>query len=108
MDEGTQVKDIAKKEDYPKFKRGIKLGLKENPNIGQIKKTDRVLSQLIAKNMEDESGAIRSYNELLQCGGLTKEDRIQIEEFISDEKHHLLVLQKMISNYDGNIPTSMD
>lgn len=112
MSDGTQVKDIAKKEGYPNFKAGVKLKLKENitetvslDTEGQI---DRALATAISQNMKDEADAIGYYNDLLNYDALVEEDRKQIEEFISDEKNHLEGLQKMLVRYDGNIPTSQD
>ena len=112
MDNGTQVKDIAKKEDYPTFKSGIKLKLKENittpvslPIDGKV---DRGLSQVITNNMKAESQAIGDYNQLLNYDGLSDTDKEKIQEFISDEKNHLAGLQEMLTHYDGNIETKKD
>lgn len=110
MEDGTQVKDIAKKVDYPLFKKGLKLdeNITNSHSLSSREGVDLELSQMIALNIEDEAEAIGSYNKLLLCKSLSEEDRIQIEEIISDEKNHLQVLQDMLNKYDGGIPTAED
>lgn len=126
MDNGTQVTDIEKKVDYPKFKKGIKFTkpttpIKEDEIPQEVENITTSVSDNnergtvsyglaaeISSNMKAESEAIEFYNKLLTYEGITESDRKQIEEFISDEKNHLQKLSEMLTHYDGNIPTSQD
>ena len=121
---GTQVTDIEKKVDYPKFKKGMKLQLTEEQDSPQDENVETItqsvssiidgkvvnyeLASKISSNMKAESEAIEFYNELLNEEGLLPEDIEQIREFISDEKNHLHLLSEMVKHYDGNIPTAED
>ncbi|MDR0905298.1 MAG: hypothetical protein LBN00_03840 [Oscillospiraceae bacterium] len=62
----------------------------------------------ILANMEDEADAQRGYQKLLTLEGLTAGDRKQIAEIISDEKNHLIILQAMLRDYDGDISPADD
>ena len=113
--QGTQVTDIEKKVDYPKFKKCIKLKTETSNDITEVlsdniesENVNSLLAAKISSNMKAESEAIEFYNELLNDPGLTEEDKEQIREFISDEKNHLQGLSEMLKHYDGNIKAAID
>lgn len=70
----------------------------------------RCIAHSIVENMEDEAEAIKNYFPLigsLEDGGYRKAANI-IREIVSDEKNHLLVLQGMLQEFDGDIPVAED
>lgn len=76
----------------------------------QKKWTKQRCAELIVENMEAEPDAIKKYLPLLNLlneGGYKKAADL-IREIISDEKNHLLILQGMLLEFDGDIPVAED
>lgn len=69
---------------------------------------EHCLKCVINKNLEKETEAINDYYRLLDCDGLSEEDRKKIIEIVADEKNHQLILQAMVRNYDGGIEATKD
>lgn len=72
--------------------------------------TKRRAAELIVENMEDEAEAIGGYLPLIACleeGGYKKAAAL-IREVVSDEKNHMLILQGLLQEFDGNIPVADD
>lgn len=67
-------------------------------------------AELIVENMKAEPDAIKKYLPLLNAleeGGYKRAAGL-IREIISDEKNHLLILQGMLQEFDGDIPVADD
>ena len=67
-------------------------------------------AELIAENMEDESEVIKKYLPLLfnlENNGF-KKAAVSIREIISDAKNHLLILQGLLLEFDGDIPVAFN
>lgn len=67
-------------------------------------------AELIVENMEAEPDAMKKYLPLLNVleeNGYKKAAGL-IREIISDEKNHLLILQGMLQEFDGDIPVADD
>lgn len=64
----------------------------------------------IVENMEKECEAIKEYLPLLHTledGGYKTAAKL-VREIISDEKNHLLILQGVLQEFDGDIPVADD
>ena len=58
---------------------------------------------MIAENNQSEQDAIKNYEVLLSClkdVGATDEQLAVIEEIISDEKNHTVLLNQLLQEYD--------
>lgn len=67
-------------------------------------------AELIAENMEDESEEIKKHLPLLfmfEQNGFKKAAN-SLRGIIADEKNHLLILQGMLLEFDGDIPVASD
>lgn len=66
-------------------------------------KAKNSIAALIAENNQSEQDAIKNYEVLLSClkdVGATDEQLAVIEEIISDEKNHTVLLNQLIQEYD--------
>lgn len=54
-------------------------------------------SVLIQKAIRDEQTAIELYKQILEYPDITAEQKEKIDELLSDEQDHLVILSKMIS-----------
>ena len=86
--------------------------IKENTNdsiVLNLNDQYTVASQ-ISMNLKAEWDAVQGYDLLIQ---MLKDqgdaDSVAVvEEIISDEKNHAMLLEEMISKYDGDIPVAED
>lgn len=72
--------------------------------------TKQCVAREIVENLEAEAEAIGKYLPLLNQlreGGYKKAEAL-VREIISDEKNHLLILQGMLQEFDGDIPVAED
>ena len=69
-----------------------------------------MIASQISENIESEWEAITQYYLLIQWLKQVgdHESISHIEEIISDEKNHAMLLRKIIKKYDGDIPTAKD
>lgn len=83
----------------------------KTPSSAEEKKWQKQrCAELIVENMEAEPDAIKKYLPLLNMleeGGYKKAADL-IREIISDEKNHLLILQGLLLEFDGDIPVADD
>lgn len=66
-------------------------------------KSKNSIAALIAENNQSEQDAIKNYEVLLSClkdTGATDEQLAVIEEIISDEKNHTILLNQLLQEYD--------
>ena len=66
-------------------------------------KSKNSIAALIAENNQSEQDAIKNYEVLLSClkdVGATDEQLAVIEEIISDEKNHTVLLNQLLQEYD--------
>lgn len=68
------------------------------------------IASQISLNIKGEWDAIEGYNKLIPFfENVNDQDAIDmIEEIISDEKHHSMILSELLFKYDGNIPVAED
>lgn len=74
------------------------------------KKDNYMVASQVAQNIMSEWEAIEQYYLLIQW--LEKFNDIKgieaVEEIISDEKNHAMLLRELVQRYDGNIPMAKD
>lgn len=66
-------------------------------------KSKNSIAALIAENNQSEQDAIKNYEVLLSClkdVGASDEQLAVIEEIISDEKNHTVLLNQLLQEYD--------
>ena len=69
-----------------------------------------MVASQIADNIQSEWEAVSQYYLLIQW--LKEYNDVEsirhVEEIISDEKNHAMLLRKIVRKYDGNIPMAKD
>ena len=74
------------------------------------KKDNYMVASQVAQNIMSEWEAIEQYYLLIQW--LEKFNDIKgietVEEIISDEKNHAMLLRELVQRYDGDIPMAKD
>ena len=66
-------------------------------------KSKNSIAALIAENNQSEQDAIKNYEVLISClkdVGASDEQLAVIEEIISDEKNHTVLLNQLLQEYD--------
>jgi rubrerythrin len=72
-------------------------------------KSNHFTAAEISRQIKGEAEAVLEYEHFLGiCQDLTHNDVMEIQEIISDEKNHLLILQAMAKRHDGGIAASPD
>ena len=76
----------------------------------QNEKDKYMVASQIADNIQSEWEAISQYYLLIQwLKEFGDEESIgHVEEIISDEKNHAMLLRKIVRKYDGDIPVAKD
>ena len=69
-----------------------------------------MVASQVADNIQSEWEAVSQYYLLLQwLKEFGDEESIgHVEEIISDEKNHAMLLRKIVRQYDGDIPVAKD
>jgi ferritin-like metal-binding protein YciE len=69
-----------------------------------------MVASQVADNIQSEWEAVSQYYLLLQwLKEFGDEESIgHVEEIISDEKNHAMLLRKIVRKYDGDIPVAKD
>ena len=74
------------------------------------KRDNYMVASQVAQNIMSEWEAVEQYYLLIQW--LEKFNDIKgietVEEIISDEKNHAMLLRELVQRYDGNIPMAKD
>lgn len=76
----------------------------------QNEKDKYMVASQVADNIQSEWEAISQYYLLIQwLKEFGDEESIgHVEEIISDEKNHAMLLRKIVRKYDGDIPVAKD
>lgn len=76
----------------------------------QNEKDKYMVASQVADNIQSEWEAVSQYYLLIQwLKEFGDEESIgHVEEIISDEKNHAMLLRKIVRKYDGDIPVAKD
>ena len=65
------------------------------------------IASLVAENNQSELDAIKNYEVLISClkdVGASEEQIATVQEIIADEKNHIILLNKLLQEYDDIKP----
>lgn len=90
--EGTQVDNIAKKEGYPKFKKGKQI-VTPDFTEGKVITEDETPITLINRLQQEEQDAIKSYENAENTQGISNDIKKLLDHIKKEEIEHYLELR---------------